>query len=131
LRIKPRVYDTRFFFDHYYSDDEALLRRTSREIIENKEKYISSIVIHEVYKLSLEMEGREVAELRATLLEKDFKIIDVDPKIAKLSARLRHQHKMPMADSIIAATAICLNAECVTDDPHYKQIKELKLRWIK
>ena len=131
MKRKPRVYDTRFFFDHYYSDDKELLGCTSREMIENKEKYTSAIVIHEVYKLSLEIEGREVAELRAKLLEKDFKTINVDPRIAKLSAQLRHRHKIPMADSIIAATAICLNAECVTDDPHYKQIKELKLRWIK
>jgi predicted nucleic acid-binding protein len=90
----------------------------------------SAIVIHEVYQLTLQKEGRETAKLRADLLEKDFKIINVDPKIAKTSAEIRHKYKISMADSIIAATALTLKATCLTDDPHLKNIKEIKTKWI-
>lgn len=124
------VYDTRFFIEHYYSDDEEILRKTRAEM-RTRKKYISAIAIHEIYKLTLEREGRETANLRAELLEKDFKTVKVDSEIAKNSAGLRHKHKISMADSIIAATALSLKAVCFSDDPHFQKIKEISARWIK
>jgi predicted nucleic acid-binding protein len=123
------VYDTRFFIEHYYSKDEKILQRT-REELRGREKYVSAIVIHEVYLLTLAREGRESAMLRTTLLEKDFKIVSVDAEIAKGSAELRHKYKLSMADSMIAATALHLKAGCVSDDPHFQTIKEIRTRWI-
>jgi len=64
------------------------------------------------------------------LLEKDFKVLDVDSEIAKRSAELRHRYKVSMADSIIAATSQSLDATCLSDDPHFKSIKEIKTKWI-
>jgi predicted nucleic acid-binding protein len=80
--------------------------------------------------LTLKSEGRETAILRTSLIEKDFKMIKVDAEIAKASAELRHKYRLSMADSIIAATAQQLKATCLTDDPHFKTIKEIKTRWI-
>lgn len=100
------VYDTRFFIEHYYSHDEEILRKTKEEIRKTKERYISAVVIHEVYQLTLEQEGRETAILRTNLLEKDFRIINVDSEIAKSSAEIRHKYKTSMADSVIAATSL-------------------------
>jgi len=128
--MSKTVYDTRFFIEHYYSKDSQILEKTKEEIRRSKEKYISAIVIHEVYQLTLKREGRETAILRANLLEKDFKVLDVDPEIAKGSAELRHRYKLSMADSIIAATSLSLNATCLSDDPHFKSIKEIKTKWI-
>jgi len=124
------VYDTRFLIEHYYSRDHEVLRKTKEEIRKTKERYISAIVIHEVYQLTLKREGRETAILRTNLLEKDFKIVDVDSEIAKGSAELRHKYKTSMADSIIAATSLSLNAVCFSDDPHLENIKEIKTKWI-
>ena len=124
------IYDTRFFIEHYYSEDEETLRKTKEEMRRTKEKYISAIVIHEVYQLTLKREGRETAILRTSLLEKDFRVMNIDSEIAKSSAELRHKYETSMADSIIAATSLLLNATCVSDDPHLKTIKEIKTRWI-
>jgi predicted nucleic acid-binding protein len=127
----PRtVYDTRFFMEHYYSQNEAILKKTKETIRKAEERFISAIVIHEVYQLTLKQEGRETAVLRTALLEKDFKVVKVDAEIAKSSAELRHKYKMSMADSIIAATALSLNATCLSDDPHFKSVKEIKTTWI-
>jgi predicted nucleic acid-binding protein len=123
------VYDTRFFIEHYYSKDEKVLQKTKEEL-RGREKYVSAIVIHEVYQLTLAREGRESAMLRTTLMEKDFKIVRVDAEIAKGSAELRYKYKLSMADSMIAATASHLKASCVSDDPHFQAIKEIKTRWI-
>lgn len=124
------VYDTRFFIEHYYSKDGEVLRWTKEEIRKTKERYISAIVIHEVYQLTLEREGRETAILRTHLLEKDFRIIDVDSKVARSSAEIRHKYRTSMADSVIAATCLFLNAICISDDPHLKVIREIKTKWI-
>lgn len=67
----------------------------------------------EVYRLTFEREGRETAIFKATMLEKDFKVVDVGPEIAKVSAELRHRYNASMADCIIAATALSLKATCL------------------
>ena len=46
------LYDTRFFFEHYYSSDEETLRRTKAELRRRGRKYVSSVTIHEVYRLT-------------------------------------------------------------------------------
>ena len=130
MKMSRVVYDTRFFFEHYYSKDQKVLQKTKDEIRRNKERYISSIVVHEVYKLTLAKEGRETAAIRTDLLEKDFRMVNVDKVIAKSSAELRQKYNISMADSIIAATAQFLDATCLSDDPHLKLIKEIKARWM-
>ena len=87
-------------------------------------------MVHEVYQLSLEREGRETAVLRTSLLENDFKVVSVDSEIAKSSAEIRHKHKVSLADSVIAATCVFLNAICVSDDPHLRAMREIRARWI-
>ena len=113
----------------YYSKDEALLKKIKQEKA-RKEKYVSAVVIHEVYKLSIACEGRETARLKVAVLKQDFKIVPVDDQVAEISAELRHKYKLSMGDSMIAATASMLNATCVSDDPHFQQIKEIKTTWI-
>jgi predicted nucleic acid-binding protein len=124
------LFDTRFFIEHYYSQNQTTLQKTTNTLRNTKQKYISTIIIHEIYTLTLQKEGRETAKTRTALLEKDFKTINVTPEIAKTSAELRHKYKIPMADSIIAATAQILKATIITDDPHLKNIKETKTQWI-
>lgn len=128
----PRtVFDTRFFIEHYYSSDVKVLHRTKEELKRRaKERYISALVIHEVFWLTLEREKPEVAVLRTDLLEKDFKVVKVDAQIAKSSAELRHKYKISMADSVIAATALLLKAMCLSDDPHLETVREIKTKWI-
>ena len=126
-----RVYDTRFFVEHYYSADEETLRRTREELRRPGQKIVPTVVIHELYKLTLEKEGRDTAKLRAELLRKEFKLAALDYDIAVSSAEIRRKYRIPMADSIIAATALKAKASCITDDPHLKTIREVKTKWIK
>lgn len=127
--MNKAVYDSRFFVEVFYSKDHVLRQK----IVEKKrikDKYVSTIVIHEVYNLSLSKEGREVAELRAKLMKEEFQVIPVDYQIAQLSAELRHKYNLSMGDSMIAATASALKAVCISNDPHFKQIKEIETAWI-
>lgn len=88
------------------------------------------MAVHELYRLTLSREGRESAKLRISLLKQTFKVVAVDEQIAQLSAELRQKYQLSMGDSMIAATAAMLNAVCISDDPHFKQIKEIHTAWI-
>jgi predicted nucleic acid-binding protein len=127
--MNKAVYDTRFFMEFYNSKDPALLEKIRKEK-SRREKYVSAIAIHELYKLSLANEGKEVAKLKVTFLKQEFKIVPVDSQIAEVSADLRQKYKLSMGDSMIAATALSLNAVCFSDDPHFSQIKEIKTVWF-
>jgi len=124
------VYDTRFFAEYFFSEDVAFLRKAREAIRKADQRLVSAIVIHEVYQLILEKKGREVAILRVMILEKDFKVITVDSEIAKSSAELRHKYRLSLADSIIAATALAMKATCITDDPHFERVTEIKTAWV-
>ena len=127
--MNKAVYDTRFFTQLYYSKDEPLLKKIKAEKA-RKEKYVSAVVIHEIYNLAIAREGREVAKLKVTLLKQGFEVVPVDDQIAQISAELRHKYDLSMGDSMIAATASILKAVCISDDPHFKQIKEIETKWI-
>ena len=68
--------------------------------------------------------------LRTELLKRDFTMANLDWKIAKEAALLWKKYRVPMADAVIAATALQLKASCVTNDPHFAKIKELHTRWV-
>src|SRR4030066_1006827 len=116
--MSKAVYDTRFFAQFYYSKDEKLLKRIKKQKRQT-EKYASTIVIHELYNLTLEREGRETAVLRAALLREEFSVVPVTSEIAEISAEFRHKYCLSMGDSMIAATASSLKATCFSDDPHF------------
>jgi toxin FitB len=128
--MSKAVFDTRFFMEGYYAPNESLAKKLREKLKASKERFVSSIVLHEVYQLTLKKEGRETAKLRTTLLEQDCKVVNVDSNLAKTSAELRLKYNLSMADSIIAATALLLKATCVSDDPHFKVVKEIKTDWI-
>ena len=128
--MSKAVYDTRFFVEHFYNPDSDMKRRIAEEIRKTKNRYISSIVIHEIYALSLKKEGRETAKLRRNYIEKTFRIVDVDSELASSSAELRHKYGISLADSIIAGTSKFVGAPCVTDDPHLTSVKDIKTRWL-
>jgi predicted nucleic acid-binding protein len=129
MKMNRAVYDTRFFTQLYYSKDEPLLKKIKAEKA-RKEKYVSAVVVHEIYNLAIAREGREVAKLKVALLKQGFEVVAVDDQIAQISAELRHKYDLSMGDSMIAATASILKAACISDDPHFKQIKEIETTWI-
>ncbi len=127
--MNKATYDSRFFIELFYSTDQTQ-RRKIEEKKRIKNKYVSAIVLHEVYNVSLARQGREVAKERAATMKEDFQIIPVDEQIAQASAELRHKYNLSMGDSMIATTALMLKAVCITDDQHIKQIKEIQTAWI-
>jgi predicted nucleic acid-binding protein len=124
------VYDTRFFVEYFYSGDADFLRRLKEDLRVVRERMVSALTVHEIHRINLEKEGREVATLRSETICRDFDVVDVDYETAVRSAELRSRHRMPMADSVIAATAQIHGCSLVSDDPHFQGIENLKTRWF-
>jgi predicted nucleic acid-binding protein len=125
------LYDTRFFLAAYAAD-RGPRSKVRLELQTHKRRYTSAITIQEVYRISLVGEGREVAKVRKSAIERDFQIIDVDSDIAAQSAEIKvsQGRDFPIADAIIAATAKLKKLVCFTDDDHIKSIAALKTRWF-
>ncbi len=125
------LYDTRFFLAAYAAE-RGLRPQVRSELQTRKRRYVSAITIHETYRISLEGEGRDVAKIRKSAIERDFQIVDVDSDIAAESAEIKvsQGRDFPIADAIIAATAKLKKLVCFTDDDHIKSIAALKTRWF-
>lgn len=125
------LYDTRFFLAAY-ALERGLRLRVRSELQARKRRFVSAITIHEVYRISLEGEDRDVAKMRRSAIGRDFEIIDVGSDIASESAEIKvsQGRDFPIADAIIAATAKLKRLVCVTDDAHIKSIATLKTRWF-
>ena len=133
----PRaVFETRFFIYFFSSSDPELHKLLLDLMRKYDKKLVSAITFFEICKLSLEREGRGTAETRISRIRREFNLIPVDDAIAVLGAQLKHAaniqrgQDIPMADSLIAATSLTLNATCLSDDPHFKAINEIKTNWI-
>jgi len=125
------IYDTRFFVGYFYSDDERVLSRLKEDLRATRERVVSAVTIHEIYKIVLEREGREVAKHRGETIRRDFEVVGMDYELAIESAEIRREYRIPLADSVIIATAQRWGCPVVSDDPHFQKVKEVKTRWIK
>lgn len=129
--MKGSSYDTRFLIELFYADEADTREKVRRALLGSRPNYLSTAAFSEIYKLTLEKEGRDVAELRANSLARDFRLVDVDKEIATQAALIKHKHGVPFADSLIASTARILNVPCYTDDPHFRGIDGVTLKWIR
>ena len=95
-------------------------------IIENTEDLIVSVInLYEVYKKILVEKGNNFA-IQALALMEQSKVIDVTEPIAIFASRLSVDFKLPMADSLIYATAKTNDAIVWTQDSDFENLENVK-----
>jgi len=126
--------DTTFFVLHYFSKEESILSKT-KKVLYNCRKLgntgiLPTIVLGEFYALTHKKAGREIAEKHFKgLVNSGLSIVDLTSDISKQAGifRRKYQEKIPWGDCIIAATGFLNKSEIVvSEDPHFKQMKEIK-----
>jgi predicted nucleic acid-binding protein len=80
------------------------------------------ITIYEVFKVVLR-ESAENGALQAVAAMQKGKIIDLNANIAMDASKLSLQHNLPMADSIILATARAYDCVIWTQDSDFQHIE--------
>ena len=102
---------------HYFSDP-----------IENVSKLVvPTLSICEVFKKVLQQVDESRA-LQAVATMQQGLVVELGTSIALTAARLSMDHSLPMADSIILATARTNNAILWTQDSHFKGLPEVKYK---
>jgi predicted nucleic acid-binding protein len=80
---------------------------------------VPSVCLYEVFKIVLRQRG-ESAALQAVAAMRQGQVVDLTERIALLAGELSLQHKLPMADSIILATARLYDAHIWTQDADFE-----------
>ncbi len=129
------VLDSRFLLIHYGTDDEEVLSLTRAKLAQLRQErrgILPSIVLAEVMNAVCREAGRGQALAQVRALEQSgMTIVPPDVDLARDAGLLRCAHRdLPMADCIIAATAMRLRARVLTDDPHFARVKGLRTTWI-
>ena len=83
--------------------------------------YVPIISLYEAYKKFLSIGDSEKANTAVAIMQ-NAAVIGINPRLAVLAAQLGKQHKLPMADSIIYATAVLWDAELYTQDKHFENL---------
>jgi len=83
---------------------------------------VPTVCIYEVFK-RIALQRNDEEALKAIGWMSLGHVVDLTQEIALLAATLSMEHKMPMADSMILATANLYNAILWTQDEHFKGIE--------
>jgi predicted nucleic acid-binding protein len=86
---------------------------------------VPTICIYEVFKAVLRQRGEDSA-LQAAALMKQGTSINLTDDLALQAAKISLEYKIPMADSIILATARAHEAILWTQDQDFKNIENVK-----
>lgn len=96
------------------------------EAIENTDDLIvSTINIYEVFKQIL-IQRTEDDAIQAIALMQQGKVIDINSTISLNAAKLSHDLKLPMADSLIYITAQTHNATVWTQHSDFKDLQDVR-----
>ena len=86
---------------------------------------VPTVTIYEVFKVVLRERGVNDALEAAAAMQRGT-IVNVTAEIAMAGARLGLEHGLPMADSLILATARAHDATLWTQDAHFEGLAKVK-----
>jgi len=91
------------------------------------ELIVPSLTIYEVFKKLTSVSG-ENAALQAIGAMQQAQVVDLDAALALSAARLGLKHQLPLADSIILATARSFDATLWTQDSDFQGLPDIKYK---
>ncbi len=86
---------------------------------------VPTVTIYEVFKVVLR-ESSENKALQAAAAMRKGRVVDLNASMAIAAAKISLEYKIPMADSIILATAKEFEATIWTQDSDFKNIDDVK-----
>ena len=86
---------------------------------------VPTVTIYEVFKVVLRESSENEALQAAAAMQKGM-VVDLTDSIAIAASKISLEHKIPMADSIILATAKQFEATIWTQDSDFKNIDDVK-----
>lgn len=123
--MKKIAYEHCRFFRLEYFAEGSNADFFAPAIEDTKNLLVPVICIYEVFKKLLLQRGISEAQTHVSDM-KQGKIIEIDESLALSAAKLSADLKLPMADSLILATARANDAILWTQDEHFKDLDGVK-----
>lgn len=108
-----------------YFADAPNAEKFAPGIQSTRELVVPTLSIYEVFKRVLQQRS-ETEALRAVALMWQGRVVDLNTTIALIAAKLSAELKLPMADSIMLATAREYQATLWTQDEDFEGMKGIK-----
>jgi predicted nucleic acid-binding protein len=108
-----------------YFTDSANADAFATAIEQPDDLLVPSLTILEVFKWVMRERGEDAA-LQATAVMQQARIIDLDGALALRAAKLGVAHKLPLADSIVYATAQAHGAILWTQDADFRDLSGVR-----
>ena len=108
-----------------YFADEPNAKHFLAPLTDTDSLVVPTVTIYEVFKVVLR-ESSENEALQATVAMRKGRVVDLTDSMAIAASKISLEHKVPMADSIILATAKEFEATIWTQDSHFKDIDDVK-----
>ena len=99
----------------------------ARAIEEATELLVPSLTIYEVFKRVLQQRDEGDA-LRVVAVMQQGSVVDLDARLALSAARVSLERRMPMADSVVLATARLHDATLWTQDADFEGLPGVRYR---
>lgn len=102
-----------------YFADGSNAEHFAKPLEQFDELLVPTICLYEVFKVVLREAGEAKAFQAAAMMQRG-KAVDITQELAIRAATISHEDKLPLADSIIWATAQMHQAVIWTQDAHFK-----------
>lgn len=116
---KPNVVDSSAWLEYFSNSEQA--SHFEAALQDPKKLIVPVITIYEVFKKVLRERGEEDA-LQVAAQMQSGTVVEIDMALTLEAARL----PLPLADSLIYATALRWNAELWTQDEHFKDLPQVR-----
>jgi uncharacterized protein with PIN domain len=108
-----------------YLADEPGANNFSAAIEATDDLVVPVVCIYEVFKVVARQRGDDDA-LQAAALMQQGRVIDLDANLALLAAKTALDRSLPLADSLVYATAIMVDALVWTQDDDFKDLPDVR-----
>lgn len=119
------VVDSSAWLEYFANGPNAAFFATAVEKIDDL--IVPSLTISEVFKRVLQQRNEGDA-LQAVAVMQQGGVVDLDARIALSAARISLEYKLPMADSVVLATARAHGATLWTQDADLKDLPGVQFR---
>lgn len=99
----------------------------ARPIEDTGNLLVPTLCLFEVFKRVFQQRG-EAEALQAVANMQQGRVVELDTNIAMTAARVSLKHKLPMADSVIAATAHVHDAVVWTQDADFQNLDGVRYK---
>jgi predicted nucleic acid-binding protein len=117
--------DTSGWIEYFFAGENASFFSEPIEAIE--ELVVPTICLYEAFK-KISLVADQSQALRAIAQMKQGRVVDLTADIALKASLVSIQHKLPMADSLIYATAKSVGATVWTQDEHFRGLPQVSFR---